>query len=490
MRKIIKIFLASSIVEFANERMVIENFIRNISDKYEENYDIKIQPLLCENLDDAVAKVRKQEEFNEKIRESEICFFLFFTKVGEYTREEFETARKKFLETGRPKIYTYFKVIKDEKVEDSLNDFKKELDKVVGHFYGMFDHIDTLKLRILQSLSFLEKDFTEIKVQNGKYFMDGKSVMSLNNVSEFANNSRLKRLEEELKQAEDYLNNFEGSDKTDEIEKMRWRKNYLKDSINTLQEKIFKISLEMSNDLASFKVSERQKQAYRLFEEGNIYEAITKLPSNEIMDDYKKAEQLYLTAIIDAAKRCIKEQRLAIGLLQQNEEVSPAVEHRIVERYKLIVPIIKKHMIEIDAMYDYMMFMDNSTVVNDKDELLHVAKDLFEIYLEQASFRTLYSMYDTCNIIAENLPDNDPDIQYYTSMALCSLDEYLQNVVDKNSLTYAFDCMRVAELPLIDDAKAISLYKEAISVFEKHKKSQKASEYISLCRKYIDRILG
>lgn len=50
MRKVIKIFLASSIVQFANERMSIENFIRNISDKFEENYDIKLQPLLCENL--------------------------------------------------------------------------------------------------------------------------------------------------------------------------------------------------------------------------------------------------------------------------------------------------------------------------------------------------------------------------------------------------------------------------------------------------------
>ena len=42
MRKIIKVFLASSIVEFANERMAIENFIRNVSDKFEEHYNIKI----------------------------------------------------------------------------------------------------------------------------------------------------------------------------------------------------------------------------------------------------------------------------------------------------------------------------------------------------------------------------------------------------------------------------------------------------------------
>lgn len=70
MRKVIKIFLGSSIVEFKYERMDIENFIRNVSDKFEENYDIKIQPLLCKNLDDACSKIRKQEIINENVRDS------------------------------------------------------------------------------------------------------------------------------------------------------------------------------------------------------------------------------------------------------------------------------------------------------------------------------------------------------------------------------------------------------------------------------------
>ena len=116
MRKTIKIFIASSIVEFANERMAIENFIRKISDNFEEQYDVKIKPILCENLDDAYSTVRKQEEYNEEIRQSELCFFIFFTKAGQYTQEEFEVARKAFEESGKPKIYTYFKIIKDGKV--------------------------------------------------------------------------------------------------------------------------------------------------------------------------------------------------------------------------------------------------------------------------------------------------------------------------------------------------------------------------------------
>ena len=49
--KKIKIFLASSIVEFARDRDELELFIRNVSDRFEENYDTKIIPLRCENVD-------------------------------------------------------------------------------------------------------------------------------------------------------------------------------------------------------------------------------------------------------------------------------------------------------------------------------------------------------------------------------------------------------------------------------------------------------
>jgi hypothetical protein len=121
MKKKIKIFLGSSIVEFKKERQEIENFIYRLSDDFEDRYDISVKPLLCESFDEAYSEIRKQEEYNEKVRSSDLCFFIFFTKAGEYTREEFEVARKKFAESGKPKIYTYFKVLGDEYVVRTLS---------------------------------------------------------------------------------------------------------------------------------------------------------------------------------------------------------------------------------------------------------------------------------------------------------------------------------------------------------------------------------
>ena len=111
MERVIKIFIGSSIKEFERERESIENFIYRISRNFEKSYKISVEPLLCETFDDAYSQIRKQEEYNEKVRDSDFSFFLFFTKAGEFTREEFEVARKAFEESGRPKIYTYFKVL-------------------------------------------------------------------------------------------------------------------------------------------------------------------------------------------------------------------------------------------------------------------------------------------------------------------------------------------------------------------------------------------
>ena len=81
MKKEIRIFLASSITEFAIERDKLELFIRNISDDFEDTYNIKIRPYRCENIDPAMSKTRKQDVYNELIKGSEMCFFIFFTKT-------------------------------------------------------------------------------------------------------------------------------------------------------------------------------------------------------------------------------------------------------------------------------------------------------------------------------------------------------------------------------------------------------------------------
>jgi FKBP-type peptidyl-prolyl cis-trans isomerase (trigger factor) len=72
------------------------------------------------------------------------------------------------------------------------------LDKVFGHYYSTFVHLDTVKLRILLSLKLEEMDFLEVKIEGGKCIVDGVALMDVSNVSEFTNNKYLAKLQEEL----------------------------------------------------------------------------------------------------------------------------------------------------------------------------------------------------------------------------------------------------------------------------------------------------
>jgi formylglycine-generating enzyme required for sulfatase activity len=74
---------------------------------------------------------------------------LFATKVGQFTREEFETAFGQLQKSNTPWIYTYFKNVDlksaEIQIEDliSLHDFKERL-KNLGHFWTIYDNIDDL----------------------------------------------------------------------------------------------------------------------------------------------------------------------------------------------------------------------------------------------------------------------------------------------------------------------------------------------------------
>lgn len=413
MRKVIKIFIASSIVEFANERMMIENFIRNVSDRFEEKYDIKIQPLLCENFDDAYSATRKQEEYNEKIRSSELCFFIFFTKAGEYTREEFEVARKKFEETGKPKIYTYFKIIKDNSVEKSLTDFMDELDKTFGHYYGTFEHIDTIKLRILLSLKLQEMDFLEIKANEGECVVDGDTVMSLDNVTEFANNKSLEKLQDELSKVEEEFYRIKPMYELGNCDRSFYehyckivsKRQILLDDINELQKKIFKISLQMSHDDIKGEISARQKEAYRLFELGDYEGCISVLDSKDIDDDFLKARERLHEQDIAICRKYIREHKTAIDILLSMTDYANRFEE-IENRYNKILPLIFEKNIEVATAYDYVCFL----YFQQKPKIAYkIGKDLYEqLSIEESVMPKLL------NLLGNVCGDRKKAIEYYT----------------------------------------------------------------------------
>ncbi|MBR2861810.1 MAG: tetratricopeptide repeat protein [Clostridia bacterium] len=381
--KKINIFLASSIVEFAQERMAIENFIRNVSDSFEDNYNVKLQPLLCENLDDAYTLVRKQEEYNQKIRESDFCFFIFFTKVGTYTREEFSVAREQFEQSGKPKIYTYFKIVPEGEAEQSVYDFMAELDKTFSHYYGTFSHIDTVKLRILLSLKLQEMDYLKLSTQNGKCLVDGEEVLSLKNVSEFANNQLLTFQEQNLEKLDQeyyslkakYNSSLDNEDFYTEFIRVAAARQTLLEEIEELQESIFNVSVRMIKDDAHGEISPRQKKAYALFEQGDYEGCLAVLDENDLDNEFLRKRKRIKEQEIALCRKYIKENKTAIDILTVMKHFGERFD-QIESRYKKIVPVILEMGIELEVAFNYVWFLIDQ---NRDDEALPLAEKLLPV---------------------------------------------------------------------------------------------------------------
>jgi hypothetical protein len=167
-----KLFLASS-SELKEDRKEFAIFI-NDKNKDWVGKGVFLELIVWEDFLDAVSKTRLQDEYNKAIGESDIFVMLFFTKVGQYTEEEFETAFKQFKATNKPFVFTYFKDAEistgnaNKKDLMSLWAFQEKLG-VLGHFYTVYKSIDELKYKFNQQLDKLASNgFIELKRDEGE----------------------------------------------------------------------------------------------------------------------------------------------------------------------------------------------------------------------------------------------------------------------------------------------------------------------------------
>lgn len=142
----IRIFIASS-SELKEDRVKMRDFFSQENDLLHKK-GIYLELVQWENFLDSISSTRLQSEYNNAIASCDIVLCLFFTKVGKYTSEEFDTAYQTFKVEGKPKIWTYFKnaQIDTGSITDEINTllaFKKKIG-ALGHFYTEYTNIDNL----------------------------------------------------------------------------------------------------------------------------------------------------------------------------------------------------------------------------------------------------------------------------------------------------------------------------------------------------------
>ncbi|MBL8472411.1 MAG: hypothetical protein KF778_03550 [Rhodocyclaceae bacterium] len=144
----IKIFLASS-AELAPERLRFEQYIgRKNKDMHARGVFFEL--LQWEDFLDAMSHTRLQDEYDRAIRGCDLFVMLFWTKVGKYTEEEFDTAFRQFKSTDKPFIFTYYKDLPaagdgSAAAAASLQAFQARL-AALGHFQTRFKEAADLLL--------------------------------------------------------------------------------------------------------------------------------------------------------------------------------------------------------------------------------------------------------------------------------------------------------------------------------------------------------
>ena len=196
--KTIKIFLASS-EELDYDRMAFGNLIRKL-DKIYEKRGIRIELFEWEDYDAAFNGVRKQDEYNENIRNSDMFLALFYKKAGKFTIEEFNVATEEFKKHASPKVYTYCKDLQPgEEESPELKEFKKRLFEELGHYWCRYDNNDTMQLHFVMQLQLVENSQSDaLKVENGEVTLDGHHIASMDKLKFASANEDYVRMNERL----------------------------------------------------------------------------------------------------------------------------------------------------------------------------------------------------------------------------------------------------------------------------------------------------
>lgn len=275
--KTIKVFLASG-KEMKHDRNAFGNLIRKLDEIYEKR-GTRIRLFEWEDVDSAYNGGRKQDEYNEHLRASDMFLALFHTYAGIFTQEEFNIAKDEREEKGTPKPYVYCRDLQEGEEEDqTLKDFKKYLFEKLKYFFCSYNSEECLNLQFVMQLQLFENTMqNEVKAENNDVTFCGIKIAEMDNLQFVAQNMDYLKLRDEINELkgeiEDLHEKLEKSpdDKSlkDTLQQKLNRKNKRQEEFTKYQQQILDIQKDIVK-LQGEKISERIKEAIEAFSQGDI----------------------------------------------------------------------------------------------------------------------------------------------------------------------------------------------------------------------------
>ena len=278
--KEIKVFLASS-EELKYDRLAFSDLIRKLDNIYEKR-GIRIKLFQWEDFDAAYNDKRKQDEYNEYIKQSDLFLALFRTKAGKFTVEEFELARNEHREKGSPKPHVYCRDLEQGETEDkTLTDFKKMLFDEMGHFFARYKNEDGLNLHFVMQLQLFENSRSEqVETDGNLITFCGEPIAKTDNIDFFAKNKDFIRMREDLKDLNADIEDLrlrqasapEDENLKNRIQEKLNKRNALQEEFKHYRKQILNIERRII-ELQGQEINEAVKRAMEAFAEGEVNKA-------------------------------------------------------------------------------------------------------------------------------------------------------------------------------------------------------------------------
>ena len=428
-KQIIKVFLASS-NELSNDRDAFGNLVRRLNNTYEKR-GIRLDLFEWEDSDAAYNNRRKQDEYDDQIRNSDMFLALFRTKAGKYTIEEFNVAVEAFRHNGkRPKNYVYIRDLFEGEVEtDELVAFKHRLSNEMGYFWIRYNNKDSMQLHFVMQLQLIEGNLIDsLKVENGEVRFEDMTIAQMNNLRFAICNEDYQRMSQRICELSKLIEearlhvakhpNEEGF--KDELQELLNERNQLQIDLDQQQQFMIDTAIRITR-LQGEEITNRMRRAIEAFEEGKAREA------NIILDEAEHdAEQNLIDYL------CSKEhtEQKRKNVIQSIEELllkastilvdsSVFIEKRI-EQMQNLFDKADHLAFEIDyekekhsqLLFDYACILTNVGLYN-KAEVIYLRQISIAEGLYGKDDKNTAISYNNIGLVYKKLGDYDKALEYY-----------------------------------------------------------------------------
>ena len=474
--KTIKIFFASS-EELDDDRNAFGNLVRRLNKTYQKR-GIELELFEWEDYDAAYNNRRKQDEYNDNVRASDIFLAVFHRVTGRFTIEEFDIATEEFRKKSHPKTYVYCKDIKDGDTESSeLKEFKQRLIDEMGHYWSRYSNRDTMQLHFVMQLQMIDGMSQEdLKVENGAVMLNDQVVSRMENLPFASQNEDYQKMSARLAELPAQIANFRMLNEQmpgqefiqTQLQSLLNEYNKLQEDFAKYQQNLFDTAKRIAQ-LQGERVTERMRRAMEAFNEGKVREA------NIILEEAERDARMALTEYrqskeLTEQKRQNVVQSIDELLLKSStvlSDYSIPVEERVAKAEGIYA--------EADAMakeidlepekYDKLLF-DYGNFLGGYGKY-EKAKDIIyrDIELREALYGVEHSetatLYNNIGLVYWHLADYDKALEYnYKALGI------RKNLLGEENADTAssYNDIGVVYFAMADYEKALEYYNKALEI--------------------------